>query len=212
LTGEVERLRRIAGADYASCVKENLFLLEDEVSNSEKLIEDLRLNKNKPVMILAPGSNRETNRWPINNFVEIARRWVKEGGQVLLVGGIKDTNLGKQIILGNSYSDVFDFIGKLSLKQTVMLMRIATVFVGNDSGPMHIAAYANTPCVIAFSARDYPIKWYPAGSAHTIVRKDVDCSPCVAEVCRRDNLCMKLITIEEVWNGVAKQSKRKYIH
>ena len=212
LVGEVERLRAIAGADYTSSEKTNPFLLEDEIINSRKLTEDLKLYKNKPVMILAPGSNRETNMWPVDNFVEIARRWVAEGGQVLLVGGIKDVKLGENIILGNKHSCVFDLIGKLPLKQTVALMRIATVFVGNDSGPMHIAAYANTPCVIAFSARDYPVKWFPTGTSHTIIRKDVTCSPCVAETCRHDNLCLKLITIEEVWNGAASHLKRKYLH
>lgn len=212
LVGEAERLRIIAGSDYTSCEKTNPFLFEDEISKSEKLIEDLRLNANKPVLILAPGSNRETNMWPVDNFIEIARRWVAEGGQVLLVGGIKDAKLGMKITLGNDQSCVFDLIGKLPLKQTVALMRIATVFVGNDSGPMHIAAYANTPCVIAFSARDYPVKWYPTGASHTIIRKDVACSPCVAEACKHDNLCLRLITIEEVWNGVARHLKRKYLH
>jgi ADP-heptose:LPS heptosyltransferase len=212
LIGEVERLRAIVGADCLSYERENPFLLEDEVGSSENLIKDLRLNENKLVMILAPGSNRETNMWPVDNFIEIARRWVAEGGQVLLVGGIKDAKLGEKMILGSNQSCVFDLIGKLPLKQTVALMRIATVFVGNDSGPMHIAAYVNTPCVIAFSARDYPVKWYPAGKGHTIIRKDVACSPCVAETCRHDNLCLRLITIEEVWNGVAKHLKRKYLH
>lgn len=212
LVGEVERLRAIVGAEHPLHERENLFLLEDEVGSSENFIKDLRLNANQPVMVLAPGSNRETNMWPVDNFIEIARRWVAEGGQVLLVGGIKDAKLGEKITQGNNQSYVFDLIGKLQLKQTVALMRKATVFVGNDSGPMHIAAYTNTPCVIAFSARDYPIKWYPTGASHTIIRKDVACSPCVAETCEHDNLCLRLITIEEVWNGAARHLKRKYLH
>ena len=212
LVGEAERLNLIADEDHTLCEMTNPLLFKDELHNSKKLIAELRVDRNKPVMILAPGSNRETNMWPVDNFIEIARRWVTEGGQVILVGGTKDTKLGEKIILENNQFGVFDLIGKLPLKETVSLMRMATVFVGNDSGPMHIAANANTPCVIAFSARDYPVKWYPAGKSHTIIRKDVACSPCVAETCRYDNLCLRLITIEEVWNGVARHLKRKDLH
>jgi ADP-heptose:LPS heptosyltransferase len=182
-------------------------LFGDEILDSKKLIEDLKLSKDKPIMILAPGSNRETNMWPIENFIEITHRWVMEGGQVLLVGGKKEVKLGEKITKSNDQSCVFNFIDKLSLKQTYALMKTATVFVGNDSGPMHIAAYANIPCVVAFSARDYPFKWYPAGGNHKIIRKDVPCSPCVAETCRHDILCLRIITIEEVWNGAARYLK-----
>jgi ADP-heptose:LPS heptosyltransferase len=83
-------------------------------------------------------------------------------------------------------------------------MKLATLFVGNDSGPMHMAASVGVPCVVAFSARDYPVKWYPSGSKNVIFRKDVACSPCINEVCTNNNLCLDLISIDELWSGVSK--------
>ena len=173
-----------------------------------KIELDLNLPAASKVMVLAPGSNRDTNRWPIESFSEVAKRWISTGGAVILIGGAKDIELGSEISKKCDSSALFDMTGKLSISQTLEAMRLATIFVGNDSGPMHMAAAVGLHCVVAFSARDYPLKWYPMWADHSIVRKDVQCSPCLSESCQNENLCLKQISVDEIWNNVQKYTNQ----
>jgi ADP-heptose:LPS heptosyltransferase len=87
----------------------------------------------------------------------------------------------------------------------------ACLYIGNDTGPMHMAAAVNTPAVALFSARDFPGQWYPVGSHHIVLRKDVPCSPCFKYECDRGLICLDLIHVEEVLNAVRFQLKRAKI-
>ena len=152
-------------------------------------------------MALAPGGKRCLNRWPIDRFAEVGRRWVESGGCVVVVGGENEKALGK-LIEGQCGSTVLNLCGQTSVLETTEVLKNCGVLVTNDSGPMHLAALVGTPCVAVFSARDFPNKWFPRGVGHTVLRSEVDCSPCLLEECLNDHLCLTNIHVEEVWAAV----------
>ena len=201
---ESERLLHIVHKDYSA--NASLILsFKNNVSNSLRDYEErLRTQLKFPLMVMAPGSNRSTNQWPIERFSIVAERWIGGGGSLIILGSQKDVNLGNMISRHCPSKLIVDLTGRLSLIESLEVMKLATLFVGNDTGPMHMAASVGVPCVVAFSARDYPVKWYPSGSKNVIFRKDVACSPCISEVCTNNNLCLDLIGIEELWSGVSK--------
>jgi heptosyltransferase-1 len=98
---------------------------------------------------------------------------------------------------------------QLDLPQMAALLERCTLYVGNDTGPMHLAAAAGTPTVSVFSARDFPERWRPCGEGHIVLRRDAPCSPCFKEVCDRDLVCIKAVEESDVLAAVACQLNRQ---
>jgi heptosyltransferase-3 len=83
------------------------------------------------------------------------------------------------------------------------VLEMGAVFLGPDSGPMHLAACVGTPCVIAFSARGLPGVWFPAGGGHEIVLRNVSCSGCNLETCIVEGRrCLTSIAVDDMANAV----------
>jgi ADP-heptose:LPS heptosyltransferase len=95
--------------------------------------------------------------------------------------------------------------GLIDLQQMPALLERSSLYVGNDTGPMHIAAAVGTPTISIFSARDFPQRWHPAGPGHTVLRHDAPCSPCFREVCNREPACIEEIKVEDVLSAVRQQ-------
>ncbi len=78
-------------------------------------------------------------------------------------------------------------------------MELATLFVGHDSGPMHLAAAIGLPCVAIFSAHNKPGPWFPFGEGHRVIYHKVECYDCGLEKCERyAKKCIASITVDEV--------------
>ena len=79
-----------------------------------------------------------------------------------------------------------------------MLAR-ARVLLSHDSGPMHLAAAVQTPCVAIFAARNKPRVWFPYGGQHRVVYHRVSCWGCGLETCLVEGKrCLTSITVGEV--------------
>jgi ADP-heptose:LPS heptosyltransferase len=89
--------------------------------------------------------------------------------------------------------------GRLTPRETAALLESAEVFLGPDSGPMHLAASVGVPCVIAFSAHGLPGVWYPVGPRHQIVYHQPECFGCGLETCIvMEKKCLRTITVDEM--------------
>lgn len=154
------------------------------------------------IMVMAPGANRKANRWPIDRFASIASRWFLSGGIIAVVGGPQDRILGEEIKKFIDSKSFINLCGETNLAETICLLSKSKVLVTNDSGPMHLASVAKTPAVAIFSARDFPLKWSPCPNLNKVLRVNTDCSPCFKDECNRDNLCLSLVAVDDVWKGV----------
>jgi len=82
------------------------------------------------------------------------------------------------------------------------LMKKCRVFVGNDAGPMHMAAAVGCPVVALFGPTD-PAVWGPYGKQCHTIYKGLDCRECFHPGCSRGEMsCMKLISVDEVLQAV----------
>ena len=95
---------------------------------------------------------------------------------------------------------ILNRVGELSLEQTAVACRKASVLVGPDSGVAHLAAAVGTPAVVLFGPSD-PDKWGPPAGRGAVVRVSVPCAPCSmfgsVKPCRR-RVCMERISPEQV--------------
>jgi ADP-heptose:LPS heptosyltransferase len=99
--------------------------------------------------------------------------------------------------------------GILSARESGVVMEHVSLYLGHDSGPMHLAAAAGVPCVAIFSARQLPGVWFPYGPQHRVIYHDVPCRDCRLDICERyQKRCIASITVSEVIQAVREQVRR----
>lgn len=96
--------------------------------------------------------------------------------------------------------------GNLSPRANASLLRSTDLFLGHDSGPMHLAAVMGAPSVAIFAARQRPRIWFPYGRRHRVIYHRVDCEGCGLEICiEQRKKCILSITVGEVLDAIRDQ-------
>ena len=103
-----------------------------------------------PVVAIAPGSSDPDKNWPVENYAAIARHCVKAGCAVWIVGSTEHRNLAASIM---ERAPARDYL-TTSLKRLALTIAAADIFIGNDSGPLHVAAAFNKPSIGVFGTTD----------------------------------------------------------
>ena len=96
--------------------------------------------------------------------------------------------------------DFINLWGRTTLRELFAGIAACGLFITNDSGPMHAAAALGTPLVAVFGPTN-PETTGPLSDKAVIVRKEIDCSPCVKKKCPTDLECMKRVTVEDVYKA-----------
>lgn len=125
-----------------------------------------------PSLVLGAGAHFVGKRWPADRFAELAQRLLAgplQGRSVLLLGGPGETDSAAAIEAALAGADVRNACGKLDLLAVAAAMRRAVLFVGNDSGLMHIAAAAGAPTLGLFGPSDERV-YGPWGARNRTVR------------------------------------------
>ena len=156
-------------------------------------------------VILNPGGGWVTKLWSTAGFAEIADRlWQAYGLRSFVTYGPGETEMAREIVAQakTGQAELLD----ANLKQFVALAQRARLFVGGDTGPMHLAAAAGAPIVALFgptsARRNGPFDVNDV----VVERFDLDCrTDCYRRSCSHIS-CMKL-PVEQVWQGVTKRLK-----
>jgi ADP-heptose:LPS heptosyltransferase len=132
--------------------------------------------------MLVPGASahRPAKRWHIGRYAELARDIASRGARPVVVGTKEEHELGRFIAV--RCTDARDVTGRTSLLELFALARNASGAVGNDSGPMHMAAMGGAPSVVLFSAESDPALCAPRGPRVTVLRRNELTGLAVAEV------------------------------
>jgi len=140
-----------------------------------------------PHVALAPCSRWATKNWPVEHFIILADRLVRECGvTVCLVGAPDDREVCDRIATSNPA--IQNWCGKTTLIQLGGLLSKMDLMITVDSGPMHIAAACGIPCLALFGATA-PERTGPFGHIHQIITvPDLDCRPCLSRSCQRGDL------------------------
>jgi heptosyltransferase III len=148
-----------------------------------------------------PGSKWPSKVWPEERFLAVGKQLIKSRNVFPVVfGGPEDRDLGNRLLHG--WGRGANAAGELSVRHAAIALSRCQIYVGNDTGTMHLAASVGTPCVAIMSALDWPGHWNPYGPGHTVLRRSVPCEGCLLKVCEREAMrCMKEITVEDVVNA-----------
>jgi len=170
----------------------------EAVATGKHQLAEKGLNPQQPYAVIHPAAPRFPKRWPVEKFAAVAR-WLREryGLIPVIVLDSNDYELGNAI--RERFSPPQVVLDSLSLGQLIAVIAGARLFLGNDSGPAHLAAAAGCPTVVIFGASD-AVVWRPWGVACRVVRNDFLCNPCPTTRCAGvDGLhCILTVTAEQV--------------
>lgn len=152
-----------------------------------------------------PFASRKTKIWSHSNFVDLINRLLVEypGARVLLLGNKYDCSEAGELMAGIGSNRVFDLTGETSICGVVSVINRLDLFIGNDSGLMHIADSLDKKVVALFGPTSY-IRWGPRNSDATILCNNVSCAPCSHRQCVSME-CMGSIGVEDVLNVVRRK-------
>jgi ADP-heptose:LPS heptosyltransferase len=188
----------------ASQPDECLAPLPDHRSRARRAIEHAGFLGHQLIAI-GPGSKMQATQWPEDRFQRVGSELLRRFPDVRLVvlGAPHERELGDRLC-GVWGERSINLSGDLSVWESAAVLERCSVYVGNDTGTMHLAASVGTPCAAIFSARDNPGKWEPAGDRHVVLRHDVPCGGCGLRTCiEHDLACLKGIDVDDVVAAVA---------
>lgn len=185
-----------------SSISKGLMLTADEIKIARRwLNENCFLRENgKKLIAVAPGSKWESKIWSEERFFEVVRKLIDEKNVFPIVfGGKEDRVKGNRLL--NRWGIGANAAGELDIRPAAAALAECQLYVGNDTGTMHLAAAVDTPCVGIFSAIDWDGRWAPFGKCHRTIRKKVECEGCLSPVSLKGNKCLDLIEVKEVYEA-----------
>ena len=188
--------------------KLEMFLSNTERADACYTFEEAGISEIQLKVGLFPGAGWKLREWMPERFAAIGDRLVKHyDAQVIIFGGPKERELVNNVKNLMQHTSA-TFAGNLQIRQLAACVEKCDLFLTNDTGPMHIASAVGTRTVALFGPGNH-IRFQPVGETHTIIRHDVPCSPCkqFTDKCK-DNICMKGITVDEVWEGISRTIDR----
>jgi lipopolysaccharide heptosyltransferase II len=147
------------------------------------------------------GSTWPSRSWFPEPTAALCRALEKRGLPVVLLGTAEDEGFVRRVAAGAER--VTSLAGRTSLREVIGVLSRATVAVGPDSGPMHIAAAVGTPVVSLWGATS-PARSVPWGAEDLVVQGEAPCVPCYRKDCPIGRLCMQSITVETVLERVTR--------
>ncbi|MFH0937907.1 MAG: glycosyltransferase family 9 protein [Planctomycetota bacterium] len=162
--------------------------------------------------IVNPGATWVTKRWAPESFGAVAKGLIEQHHLPVIVPWVgEEEKKAAQIIVAAAGTGAF-LAPPTDLRQLAALISQTVLFVGNDTGPLHLAVAMNVHTVAIFGATD-PLRNGPYGHKHRMQTGGVDCHPCWKTSCaRKDLACLTMIEPETVLNSCAHSLKRRQRH
>lgn len=181
-----------------SATAPKLFLSADEERYKKTFFETNNIKADDVVLGINPGAAYGTAKcWPPERFKELTKMMLDHPNIfVVYFGDQSSAPMIDAICQEMPQERVLNLAGKTNLRQLIALISACSVFLTNDSGPMHLASALKIPLVALFgSTSDIKTGPYNGG---LVIHKHVECSPCYKRVCPIDFRCMTRISAEEV--------------
>jgi ADP-heptose:LPS heptosyltransferase len=158
----------------------------------------------RPVVAIHPGAGNVTKQWPAPYFAALANMLIeRDEVNILLIGGADELEITKALLPEIQCSDrVVSVVGETRLADLPQILAACILYIGNDSGPKHIAAALGVPTIGIHSGVVDAIEWGPVGPHAIGLRRNMSCSPCYlanAEDCPRELACLRFLEPSSVY-------------
>ena len=150
------------------------------------------------------GSTWKTKRWPLKHIARLSDMLSAKDIRVVITGSESEKELADELDK-MVRTKLINAVGKTSITQLAALIKRCAVFITGDSAPMHIASSMGIDFIALFGPTA-PERHFEATEKGTVVKKDLNCSPCYKADCKKI-ICMKKISVDEVYKLVVKKMK-----
>lgn len=175
----------------------------------EARLRDAGLQPSRPVCVIQPSSRFHTKEWTASGFAEISDSLQEDGYATLLVGTEEEKPRIRRVagLCRNRPASIWG----LTISELAWVLGQASLFVGNDSGPTHMAAALGVPVLVLFGSSDSNL-WRPWQAIHEIVQNPFDCNPCPGYRCEvyGEPRCILSITPQQVKEALQRLLERKH--
>jgi len=176
-----------------------LILKGEEIQGAWEFVKRFDITREQKIIGINPGAAYGSAKCYLpERFREVAQRLIEADPSVVVLFFGQRSH--KDLISGICKElppRVVNLAGQTNLRELMALIKICSVFLTNDSGPMHMADSLETPLLALFGSTD-PIVTGPYRQSKQVIQKRVGCAPCFKRECPIDFPCMKKISVDEV--------------
>jgi ADP-heptose:LPS heptosyltransferase/GT2 family glycosyltransferase len=149
----------------------------------------------RPLVCIHPGVGNVVRQWPAASYAALIDLLAgRQNVHVVLIGAKEEAPIAETIMRGVTHQGVVEsLVGRVKLAELPEVMRACVLFVGNNSGPQHIAASLGLPTIGIHSGVVDAAEWAPLGPQALAMRRAMVCSPCYLEFasdCPRALACL----------------------
>jgi heptosyltransferase III len=205
-------IRELGDARLDDPTSWDLHLTPDEHATAARAIGEALSPQNAAlkheILAVSVGTKVQSKDWCRDNWRSLLTRLARAfPNRALLLAGSPEesdaSNFAASDWIASGGGPVVNLCGRLTPRESAAAFARARLFIGHDSGPMHLAAAVGTPCVAIFAARNLPRQWFPYGPHHRILYHRVECAGCGLETCiEQQKKCILSITVDEVLSAV----------
>ncbi|MEO6477269.1 MAG: glycosyltransferase family 9 protein [Luteolibacter sp.] len=164
---------------------------------------DLGIEPVAGAVMLCPASDFGPNHeWPLEGWEEIANAILKTGRRITVTSIDGGRRLAKRLV--DKLGDGVEFFHANPLGSTLPVLAVHGLVISADGSLPHLAAHAGTTCVTLFGPND-PAWKRPLGRRHAVVRRHVECAPCLLDKCPLDMRCQKELEAARVWTAISEK-------
>src|SRR5438874_471269 len=191
------------------CSRPVLTSTETDRAAVRELLRDLHL-ESQPYAVIHPGARTPNRRWPAKNYPPLIEHLSKRRVSVILIGDEKERHLAGEIAAMGSAISFTDLVGKLTLGQLAALLERCCLYIGNNTGPLHIAAGIGARIVAIYGIHEIEdVLWAPLTERHLMVTPAKPCECVDPTTCRPHDpdgsLCVQRNSVADVLRAIDTQ-------
>ncbi|CAN5482226.1 lipopolysaccharide heptosyltransferase II [soil metagenome] len=203
LVTEIER--RMLGRDTVAGTFPDISLeMSDERKlNARSQLASFGIDPGKRTIALGVGStNSRAKRWPADRYAQLNDKLQNElNVSVILIGSKDETDVANEVSALCKNKPI-DLVGKTDLADAIAILSEIDLLISNDMGLAHVAPAVGTHTIAIFGPTN-PETTRPYSINAEVIRKDVECSPCMLRDCPIDHRCMTRISVDEIFDAAA---------
>jgi heptosyltransferase-2 len=210
IRSQKSKVRSQKGVGEELSVGSNRQAMKDQVSLGNTLpgsyvqIQNPKSKIQNRLVAINPGAtNSRAKQWLAEKFAATADRFAEcDGFQTLIIGAPGDVEAANQVAR-LMRTPVANLAGRTTIAELKAVLSLASLVVSNDTGAAHVGAALGVPTVVIFGPTEH-FATHPLSDSAAVVRRDVDCSPCMLKDCPIDHRCMTRVQVDDVYEA-AKQ-------
>jgi ADP-heptose:LPS heptosyltransferase len=155
------------------------------------------------LVVIFPGASNEIRMWPAEHFAVLASRISETYKARILICGAPSDRETQEAVAARVSAPVVRLAGRTDLLHLAAILNYSALYIGNESGPLHVAAAVGTPTLCILGGGHFG-RFYPYGDPqrHRVVFEELECFQCNWLCPYEVSRCIHEITVEKAWRAV----------